>query len=548
MAVTYEAFLSYAHYDNHDGRVSEFCERLEKLLFQRLGREFHVFQDKTGLATGDLWEQEIAKALDSSVVLIALITPSFFNRPWCRREVATFLDLKPKQGKVAIIIPIYWLDAPLMEDHDALKGHPIAPQLLARQYDDWRDVFDYALSSEKVRPRMTTLTKEIVNKLKENKLSIVAPTPTAPEPIVYTPSVSVSPPKAPKIRARPKPKRAWLQFLNVPEEVELIVNGKLFENDLYEVSLPEGTLSVELEVVAKAPGYETEEWDIELFAGQTAELPIALTKLPESIIRSRRVSTASPLVFTPPLTLAEYKAQMVTIPAGKFQRGSTEYPDEQPVREIYLSEFQIGIVPVTVAMYQEFVQANPQYKSEGANKAGQLPTAPPGFIWQGSWDKVLTHPMVNVSWNDALAFAQWAGLTLPTEAQWERTACSTDGRRFPWGNEWNTQKCRCSTKAFGDSGGTAPVGSYPDGESIEGVLDMSGNVWEWCLDWYGEDYYKTASDNDPRGPENGEYRVLRGGSWYYNYRIFFRCAGRYRYNPAMSNNLKGFRLVSPAPN
>jgi formylglycine-generating enzyme required for sulfatase activity len=243
--------------------------------------------------------------------------------------------------------------------------------------------------------------------------------------------------------------------------------------------------------------------------------------------------------------LDAYKAQMVTIPAGKFKRGSTEYLDEQPVKDIYLSEYQIGIVPVTVSMYQEFVRANPKYKSEGAKKAGEMPTVPSGYVWQGSWDKVLNHPMVNVSWNDALSFAHWAGLALPTEAQWERAARGTDGRKFPWGQEWDAQKCRCSIEYLADGGGTAPVSSYPEGKSPDGILDMSGNVLEWCADWYGAEYYKMAPDSDPRGPESGESHILRGGTWFDNIDDFFRCTDRSWHDPALWYLGGGFRLVSP---
>ena len=174
----YEAFLSYAHFDNYDGRVSKFREELEKRLSQGLGREFTIFQDTTGLAVGSLWEQEIAKALDSSVVLIALITPSFFNREWCRREVETFLSLKPQQGRPAIIIPIYWLETPLLDDPVALKDHPIGPLLSAIQYDDWTNVFDEPIDSPEVRKKLSVLTKAILTQLKENKSSVISPSST----------------------------------------------------------------------------------------------------------------------------------------------------------------------------------------------------------------------------------------------------------------------------------------------------------------------------------------------------------------------------------
>jgi len=150
------------------------------------------------------------------------------------------------------------------------------------------------------------------------------------------------------------------------------------------------------------------------------------------------------------------------------------------------------------------------------------------------WGWIDNHPIVNVSWNDAKAYADWAGVVLPTEAQWEKAARGTDGRIYPWDNEWDAIKCVNFTNS---KSGTKPVGSILSGSSPYECLDMAGNVWEWCGDWYGADYYKNAPAKNPTGPVTGEnrVRVLRGGSWYYgdygpgyyyggNYGIGFRCA------------------------
>lgn len=265
----------------------------------------------------------------------------------------------------------------------------------------------------------------------------------------------------------------------------------------------------------------------------TSPAPVAVGSVPP----------AAASAFPAPLTLADYRQQLVTIPAGEFLRGSIEHSDEKPVQTLRLAEFQIGKTPVTVGMYQEFVRANPAYKSSWAQRPGQMPLAPAGGVWNGRWFGCESHPMVNVSWDDALAFARWAGMALPTEAQWEKAARGTDGRRFPWGSGWSEGNAHTSKRSLGDVEGTAPVGSSPRGASPYGVLDMVGNVWEWCADWYHPDAYKSAPSSDPTGPSTGTERVLRGGSWRNFLPADFRCTNRERSQPEVKNILVGFRLV-----
>jgi formylglycine-generating enzyme required for sulfatase activity len=196
---------------------------------------------------------------------------------------------------------------------------------------------------------------------------------------------------------------------------------------------------------------------------------------------------------------------LVKIPAGEFLYGDGK-------QRVSLGEFWISRTPVTNAQYQVFVQATGQ--TAHSHWSGG---APPRGKEQ--------HPVVYVSWNDAQAFCRWAGMRLPSEREWEKAARGTDGRTYPWGNAApNARRCN-----FGNAvGHTTAVGTYPEGASPYGMLDMAGNVWEWC-----EDMHKRGG------------RVLRGGAFDLN-AINVRCAYRSYNSPDLRNYDLGFRVVAPS--
>jgi formylglycine-generating enzyme required for sulfatase activity len=182
---------------------------------------------------------------------------------------------------------------------------------------------------------------------------------------------------------------------------------------------------------------------------------------------------------------------------------------------------------VTNAQFEQFVKAT-------------------GYNAGDGWRKYYTkgkekHPVVNVSWNDAEAYCKWAGKRLPTEAEWEKAARGNDGRIWPWGNAWDKSKCN---SYYGGPRTTTPVGSYPAGASPYGVMDMAGNVLEWCADWYDKNYYTSAPDRNPQGPSSGIQRVLRGGSWVSGNPYDLRAADRGRNNPEARFDYYGFRGVA----
>jgi formylglycine-generating enzyme required for sulfatase activity len=225
---------------------------------------------------------------------------------------------------------------------------------------------------------------------------------------------------------------------------------------------------------------------------------------------------------------------MVYVPAGEFIMGSTEaevdsalslcneyaggacprrlFEDEPPQHTVYLDAFYIDKTEVTNAQYRECVET-------GACDAPSDTT----YYDDANYAQ---HPVVVVSWNDADAYCRWAGKRLPTEAEWEKAARGTDGWVYPWGNTFDGSKVNFCDKncpedvfwkdASVDDGYiyTAPVGSYPAGASPYGALNMAGNVKEWVADWYDPGYYSQSPARNPSGPDSGEERVTRGGSWY----------------------------------
>ena len=235
---------------------------------------------------------------------------------------------------------------------------------------------------------------------------------------------------------------------------------------------------------------------------------------------------------------------MVRVPKGEFIIGSNEvdkeakalqygdkrpwFANERPERKVSLKEFHIDKFEVTNRRYREFVQA-----------AGR--SAPP--YWQGgSYQPGMDeHPVVMVTWADADEYCKWKGKRLPTETEWEKAARGTDGRRFPWGGDFDTKK----VNTLGEYNGTLPVGTLKDGASPYGAFDMAGNAQEWTADWYlphpGHDF------NDKDYGER--FKVVRGGGWggmgHYSLQVYVRAPFRNAAPPEGRYDDVGFRCAWP---
>jgi formylglycine-generating enzyme required for sulfatase activity len=192
---------------------------------------------------------------------------------------------------------------------------------------------------------------------------------------------------------------------------------------------------------------------------------------------------------------------MVLVPAGEFLMGAEDgHPDARPMRRPSLSSYWIDKYEITIAQYRRCVVSGV--------------CAPPKDRSAFDDPQRAQHPVTNVTWSQARAYCQWSSRRLPTEAEWEKAARGTDGRRYPWGNSEEMIKSWLKERDVRTgSNGTAPVGSLPENVSPYGVFDLVGNVWEWVRDWYADDFYAVAPSHDPQGPLRGSFRVLRGGDW-----------------------------------
>jgi formylglycine-generating enzyme required for sulfatase activity len=200
---------------------------------------------------------------------------------------------------------------------------------------------------------------------------------------------------------------------------------------------------------------------------------------------------------------------------------------ELPRHRVVLDAFYIDKYEVTNALYGRFMQTTGR---------------PAPSLWNDAKFNAESQPVVGVSWHDADAYCKWAGKRLPAEAEWEKAARGTDGRKYPWGDQWDASRANAENRL----GKTAPVGSYPGGVSPYGAHDMAGNVWEWVADWFDKDYYKRSPEQNPTGSDSGSSRVLRGGSRYYN-AVDLRTAARNDNSPDNRCYGSGFRCARGLP-
>lgn len=278
------------------------------------------------------------------------------------------------------------------------------------------------------------------------------------------------------------------------------------------------------------------------------------------------------------------------IPGGKFLMGTNVgdgFPEdgEAPIHNVRVRPFKMARHTVTNAQFRDFIQATGyvtdaekfgwsfvfyMFVSEETKRSvkQKVQGTPWWWVVEGAtWDHPegpdsnmadrMDHPVVHVSWNDATAYCDWAGVRLPTEAEWERAARGgLEQKRYPWGDElvpggehqcniWQGDFPQTNTEDDGYTG-TAPAVSFPP--NGYGLYNMSGNVWEWCSDWFATNIHKRGGKDNPAGPDSGESRVIRGGSYlcHHSYCNRYRVAARSANTPDSSTGNMGFRVVYDA--
>ena len=260
-------------------------------------------------------------------------------------------------------------------------------------------------------------------------------------------------------------------------------------------------------------------------------------------------------------------ALLAFIPEGEFLMGSESsvaWEHEAPQHFVHLDSYWISIHEVTNAQFQMFVQ-DTGYRTTAEQRGASFLYIDGGWVevdgvyWSAPFGPGSTlsdretHPVIHMTWFDAVAYCEWAGGRLPTEAEWEKAARGEDGGKYPWGDtntvrgyaNYCDRDCPFEVADIDWNDGyafTAPVGSYPSGASPFGLFDMAGNVWEMVQDWYDADYYSQTLDINPQGPTLGNRRVLRGGSWG-NGEGPLRTSFRYWYDPMKTFPFYGFRCA-----
>jgi len=461
------------------------------------------------------WRDEIFREIDRADIALLLVSPYFIASDFIREEELPRIQKRMERGEL-VVAPVLvsrceWQNVALIEGTQLLPG----PQKTLLQ--DTKNDVDW----DEARASVADAIRNTVIRVRDRRgdTSEAEPEPTPP-PNAGATVTATDLPQGEDRRPSGTAARFAGRLRSMPRSVLLaaaallvLVGGYLVIHSMSDGPPASDAPPVEVRTEDGSPGQaRSASSESARRAVRTSQLPAIGTEVGEEIT-------------------GPDGGVYVWVPGGSFMMGSNEHlASERPVHRVQLDGFWLGKCEVTNAQYRAFCDET-------------------GRDFPSQSDQGADHPIVHVSWDNANAYCKHYGLSLPTEAQWEYAAAGPESRTYPWGDEWDPQRL-CWKENQGAGGKTFPVGSFPEGASWCGVLDMAGNVSEWCADWWQEDYYIYTPLENPAGPSTGSFRVLRGGSWsHIKGEVFskpFRCANRAILNPSDYQDNIGFRCVKTA--
>jgi formylglycine-generating enzyme required for sulfatase activity len=511
-------------------------------LYQTLRSEAWIdpWLDEEKLLPGQDWHEEIEKAVEGTDVVIVLLSKqSVSQEGYVQRELKLALDVADEKPENTIfIIPLRLDDCPAPR---RLRGWHYVDYFPASR-KPW--VIERLLSSLKVRAE--TLGIKVAEREKPKKEPPVSPQEEkAPEVKVVSrkPFTKLLEPSALSPKQTPPVGR-------VSNPTKPIAPKKLAYGFWGIGLLALILVGIGLNSLLKNPPVATATDSPTPKPPTFTSVPFTKTPTPT------KTTIPTPTLGIGSTMTGEKGETLVYVPAGEFTMGSENgNDDEKPVHTVYLDAFWIDQTEVTNKQYQACVDAGTCEPPSSSSSYSH-----PSYYGNSEFD---SYPVLNVNWDKANRYCEvWAGGDLPTEAQWEKAASWDEDnqtkRVYPWGNGFDGMKVNfCDKNCAFDWADknvddryaeTAPVGSFPDGRSPYEVYDMAGNVWEWVNDYYQSDYYAALgnSASNPVGPESGENRVLRGGSWN-DFDNLVRSALRYWNDPTVTSYNFGFRCARSFP-
>ena len=531
------AFLSYTRADDrgHGGLISDIKEQLEIDVRLLTGRQdFEIFQDTDDIEPGQPWESRLHEALEQAGFFLPVITPSYFNSGPCTFELLKFHGLEAATGRNDLIIPIYLITAPVVENEELRTQSPVAQLIHTRNWVDWRDFYPKPVKGEEGKRRIRALAIDI-----EQALSRIPEKHVAPE----VDNERVVELEAAIEEEQSKRSTAERRAENlVAEQANLRTQLKRLEE--------ERAAAASSAVPDSNPSRPGSSWMTKAAAAALAVWAVVASERwwNERQLRlaangdTDQTTTQSGQVEVEPAAGSPQSfkdcdecPEMVVVPAGEFMMGSpvgVGDSDEQPLHPVTIPKpFAVGRFEVTFDEWDACV--------EQGGCRGHKPE-------DKDWGRG-RRPVINVSWDDAKAYVAWlskkAGeeYRLLSEAEWEYAARAGTETAYFFGGDIRPDQANYR----GNVSKTAEVGSYP--ANAFGLHDMHGNVWEWCEDvWHGS-YVGAPSDGTARtGDGDQSRRVLRGGSWNYD-PWNLRSAFRSRDYAVIRNILGGFRVAKDLP-